>query len=81
MSTKYCALCLKEAKETWTVSRSGEVAFVPLCEDHEPQIERLWRLCLGRDEESPGGKIRPGVRRHSRPKSFEPLDWTPPTDE
>ena len=75
---KYCALCLQPASKVWTISVAGDSALVPLCTEHEPQVERLFRLCRDSTPAGPGTKRR---RSRPRPLEFTPLtDWQPPTE-
>lgn len=80
----YCALCANETYTVWTISRGGEMAIVPLCQEHEPQLSRLFNLCKIGSLPAPvtpvDGQPRPRKQRTSA-LSFSPLlDWTPPGD-
>lgn len=81
MSTKYCALCGNETYTVWSISRGGELAVVPLCEDHDPQISRLFRLCKVGSMGTPESTRPRPKKQRTRGLSFEALDWTPPGPE
>lgn len=78
---EYCALCVEEASTVWTISRGGEMAVVPLCKAHEPQLSRLFNLCKVGSLPLPAPvEGQPRRRKHrSSSLDFSPLvDWTPP---
>lgn len=81
-STKYCALCDSEAHSVWSLSTGGEIAIVPLCIHHEPQLRRLFNLCKEEDLKLniPEGMMAPRRRAAKKASQFETLDWTPPKD-
>lgn len=82
-STKYCALCDGESHSVWSLSTGGEIAIVPLCIHHEPQLRRLFNLCKNDSSVKlniPEGMMAPRRRAAKKELKFAPLDWTPPKD-
>lgn len=74
---KYCALCLNKATGVWTISRDGDSALVPLCEEHAPQLDRLFRLCRDNAVAVAGEGRRKRRTHRPTPLDFTPLEWQP----
>ena len=75
---KYCALCVNKTETVWSLTQEGETALVPLCEEHEPQLARLWNLCRENTASVKGEPRRKRLPSRPRPLEFTPLQWEPP---
>ena len=84
MTAGTCLICGAAGTTTWTLNNGRKAAVVELCTAHAEPLREVLAAAGPRPDDAPGQDLTPAQVRAGWAKkklSFEPLDWTPPTDK